>query len=83
MMHNQKQATNSDNWAIEWAELRRTTLRNLKQQQLELRMQEADPSVIAQVDEAWSFVAASFRSLETASKRHATTLRQRLNGVGA
>lgn len=83
MIYNQQQAINFDQWATEWSELRRTTLRNLKQQQLELRMQDADPIVIAQVDEAWSFVAASLRSLETASKRHAATLRGRLNGVRA
>lgn len=81
MMYNRQQATNADQWAAEWAELRRTALRNLKQQQLELRMQEAEPSVIAQVDEAWAFLGASLRSMETASKRHGSTVRARLGVV--
>lgn len=83
MIHNEQQLSNSENWATEWAEVRRTTLRNLKQQLLELRMQNAEPATIARVLEARTFVTAALRSVETASHHHAATLRDRLNGTRA
>lgn len=78
MMHNAQQATSSDMWAAEWAEMRRTAMAHLRQQQLEQRMQEVDPTVQARVSEAKNYLLAALRSLETASKRHADTIRTRL-----
>lgn len=78
MKANEAQVNSATEWATEWGEVRRQAIKHHRQQRLELRMQEADPKVIVQHNEAWSYLLASIRSLETASRLHASTLRGRL-----
>lgn len=77
MQVNDKQVQSAMDWAGEWATIRQQAIRNHKQQRLELRMQDADPKVVVQHNEAWSYLLAALRSLETTSQRHASTLRGR------
>jgi len=77
MKPNPSQVAAAGQWAAEWTAMRHAVTHNLRQQQLELRMQNADPQVVAHVAEARQFVIAALRALETASKRHAQTLEAR------